>query len=204
MGPARISLDGTDFKMHLINSALQLLAAPTGKTTSKAATSSSGSPLLLIIVVLFGLLYFFMIRPNQRRRMQAMRQARSFELGDEVVAGGMVGRVVRIGEGDIDIEVSPGVVVQFVSQAVQLRSAFTASQQARAGGRGAFGRGAQARPSASPPTGDGRQGGAAGGPVIDVADSNGTGRGPAGDGLGGKGTGGQVAPDDMWPTSGDR
>ena len=53
--------------------------------------------------------YFLMIRPNQRRRMQAMRQSRAFDIGDEVVAGGMVGRVVRIGDGEVDVEVADGV-----------------------------------------------------------------------------------------------
>lgn len=175
--------------MQFTHSVLPLLAATTS-TTSKAGTSSgSGSPFLLIIIVLFALLYFFMIRPNQKRRMQAMRQAKTFDLGDEVVAAGMVGRVVRIGDGEVDIEVSPGVVVQFVPQAVQLRSAFVANQQARAGGRGAFGRQA-------PPAPQTRSTAADEGPVIDVADTAGPSQA--------NGASGEGAADGAWPTSGEK
>ncbi len=174
--------------MQFIHSALPLLAATTSTTSKAGTSSSSGSPFLLIIIVLFALLYFFMIRPNQRRRTQAMRQARSFDLGDEVVAAGMVGRVVRIGDGEVDIEVSPGVVVQFVTQAVQLRTAFVANQQARAGGRGAFGRQAPPPPPQPTPTDEG--------PVIDVADTRGSAQA--------NGASGEGAADGAWPTSGEK
>ncbi len=178
--------------MHLTHSVLQLIAAGTTSTTAKGtATNSSGSYLLLVVIILFGVLYFVRIRPNQRRRMQAMRQAKTFDPADEVVAAGMVGTVVRIGESEVDVEVSPGVVVQFVNQAVQRRAAFVASQQARAGGRGAFGRPA---PSSGPPAGT-----PTAGPVIDVADS-----GQAGGGQASNGAAGQSATDGMWPPSGER
>ena len=36
-------------------------------------------------------------------------RARAFDVGDEVVAGGMVGHVVRIGDGEVDVEVADGV-----------------------------------------------------------------------------------------------
>ena len=124
--------------MHFIISRPLLLAVASaaGKTTTttKASTSGGGSEFLLVIILLFGLLYFFLIRPNQRRKMQAMRQSRTFGVGDEVVAGGMMGRVARLGDDEVDIEVSDGVVISFVPQAVQLRSAYLANQQRRGGG----------------------------------------------------------------------
>jgi preprotein translocase YajC subunit len=79
--------------------------------------------------------YFLRIRPNQQRRMQAMRQARAFDVGDEVVAGGMVGHVTEMGDGEVEVEVSDGVVVRFVAQAVQSRAGYAAA----AAGRGRFG-----------------------------------------------------------------
>ncbi len=124
--------------MHLIisRSLLLAVASAAGKTTTttKASPSSGGSEVLLIIILLFGLLYFFLIRPNQRRKMQAMRQGRTFGVGDEVVAGGMMGRVERLGDDEVGIEVSDGVVISFVPQAVQLRSTYLANQQRRSGG----------------------------------------------------------------------
>lgn len=126
--------------MHPVSSALFLVASTA--TTSSTTAKSGSSAFLLVIVILFAVLYFVLIRPNQRRRMQAMRQARAFDLGDEVVAGGMVGQVVRVGDGEVDVEVADGVVLHFVPNAVQSRAAYMAGPAGRglAGGRG-FGAG---------------------------------------------------------------
>ena len=131
--------------MRLINSFPHWLVASTTPTTSKATTSSSGTSLLLFLALAFALFYFLFLRPNRRRQMQALRAKNAFDLGDEVVAGGMVGKVVRLGDGEVEVEVSDGVIVKFVPAAVQLRSAYMAgpagrrlAQQGGPGG-GAFG-----------------------------------------------------------------
>ncbi|MCL6092197.1 MAG: preprotein translocase subunit YajC [Actinobacteria bacterium] len=121
---------------------LAVASAASKTTTTTKSSSGGGSEFLLVIIVLFALLYFLLIRPNQRRRMQAVRQSRTFGVGDEVVAGGMMGRVARLGDEEVDVEVSDGVVISFVPQAVQLRSAYQANQQRRSGGL--FGGGAGA------------------------------------------------------------
>jgi preprotein translocase subunit YajC len=121
--------------MHFTNSLL-FLSASTTTTTSSTSNSGSSSLFLVVIIALVAAFYFLMIRPNQRRRMQAMRQSRAFDIGDEVVAGGMVGRVVRIGDGDVDVEVADGVNITFVSQAVQSRAAYNAGPAARGMGAG--------------------------------------------------------------------
>ena len=130
------SLDGPDFDVHLMNNFVYVIAAATSTPTTTPGKTSSGSPaIFLVLIILFAGFYFGVMRPNQKRRMQAMRQARAFDLGDEVVAGGMVGRVVRMGDGTVDIEVSDGVIVQFVPNAVQLRSAYMAGPGRAASGR---------------------------------------------------------------------
>lgn len=119
--------------MAFISSApLTVIAA--AKTTTTTG-SSGGSFFFLILIALMAGFYFLRIRPNQQRRMQAMRQARAFEVGDEVVAGGMVGHVTEMGDGEVEVEVSDGVVVRFVAQAVQSRAGYAAA----AAGRGRFG-----------------------------------------------------------------
>jgi preprotein translocase subunit YajC len=140
-----------------MNNFAYLIAAATSTPTTTPGKTSSGSPaIFLVLIILFAGFYFGVMRPNQKRRMQAMRQARAFDLGDEVVAGGMVGRVVRMGDGTVDIEVSDGVIVQFVPNAVQLRSAYMAGPGARglgAAGRPGLGTGASTAggPSATAP-----------------------------------------------------
>ena len=119
------------FLTHLMNT-LSFLTASTTTTTSSTTGSGSSSLFLVVIIALVAAFYFLMIRPNQRRRMQAMRQSRAYEVGDEVVAGGMVGHVVRVGEGEVDVEVANGVTITFVPQAVQSRP-LTPASGSRAG-----------------------------------------------------------------------
>lgn len=133
--------------MHLPNGLL-FLSVSTTTTTSSTSNSGSSSLFLVVIIALVAAFYFLMIRPNQRRRMQAMRETRAFDVGDEVVAGGMVGRVVRIGDGDVDVEVADGVNITFVSGAVQSRAAYNARPAAR--GMGGAGLGARQAGSVGP------------------------------------------------------
>lgn len=122
--------------MHLISHVLFLSASTT--TTTSSTTSSSGSSVFLIVIIaLVAAFYFLLIRPNQKRRTQAIRQSRAFDIGDEVVAGGMVGRVVHIGDGEVDVEVADGVNITFVQQAVQSRAAYNAGPASR--GMGGYG-----------------------------------------------------------------
>jgi preprotein translocase subunit YajC len=152
--------DGTGFHMRLMSSFSHLVAASTTATTAKATSSGSSSEFFLVIIVLFAVMYFVLLRPNRRRQQQALRARSAYDLGDEVIAGGMVGRVVRMGDGEVDIEVSDGVVIQFMPQAVQLRSAYMAGPRGGLGGaRGGMGGmgggmgGASGRAAASSATG---------------------------------------------------
>jgi preprotein translocase subunit YajC len=122
---------------------LSFLSASTTTTTSSSTGSGSSSLFLVVIIALVAAFYFLMIRPNQRRRMQAMRQSRAYDVGDEVVAGGMVGHVVRVGDGEVDVEVADGVTITFVPNAVQSRASYTARPAGRGlgGGSGGFGAG---------------------------------------------------------------
>jgi preprotein translocase subunit YajC len=75
-------------------------------------------PLLLI----GAMMWLLLIRPQQQRvrRQQALLAA--LEVGDEVItAGGMIGRI-RAMDGDrVEIELGPGVVVEFLRGAVSQR-----------------------------------------------------------------------------------
>ncbi|HUC15765.1 MAG TPA: preprotein translocase subunit YajC [Acidimicrobiales bacterium] len=122
--------------MQLISSVSVLVAASTTQTTAAKSTSSTSSSAFLFLIVIVAVAYFVLIRPSRNRRMAAMRASRSVDLGDEVIAGGMVGHVVRLGEGDVDIEVADGVVITFVSGAVQSRTAYEARLAPRGGARG--------------------------------------------------------------------
>jgi preprotein translocase subunit YajC len=79
-------------------------------------------PNLIFLGLLIGLFYFMLIRP-QKRRVDAHRSLmESTRVGDEIVTiGGMHGRVQRIDEDDVEVEIAPGTVVRFVKSAIARR-----------------------------------------------------------------------------------
>jgi preprotein translocase subunit YajC len=76
---------------------------------------------LLPIVLMFVVLYFLMIRPQAKRAKEHKAMLASLAKGDEVVAaGGVLGKVSKVGEGYVTIEISPAVEVQVQKGAVSL------------------------------------------------------------------------------------
>jgi len=72
-------------------------------------------PLLLMFVVL----YFVMIRPQMKKQKEHRAMVEALAKGDEVVtAGGVLGRVSKLGDNFIGIEIATGVEIQVQRQAV--------------------------------------------------------------------------------------
>lgn len=86
-----------------------------------AADQASGGnfSFLLILVLLFGFMYFVMIRPQQKRRREALEMQNTLGPGDEIVTiGGLHGTVVDAEADVVTLEVAPGVQVRFARPAV--------------------------------------------------------------------------------------
>jgi preprotein translocase subunit YajC len=62
---------------------------------------------------MFVVLYFIMIRPQMKRQKEHRAMIDALAKGDEVVvAGGIVGRISRLGDTIVHVEVSEGVEMQ--------------------------------------------------------------------------------------------
>ena len=76
---------------------------------------------MLMIIGMFVLMYFFMIRPQQKRAKEHRSMLDALQKGDEVVtAGGVAGRVTKLGEQYLTIEVAPETEIVVQKSAVQL------------------------------------------------------------------------------------
>ena len=85
------------------------------QTAPAAAAGGAQSTLfsLLPLVLMFVVLYFIMIRPQMKKQKEHKAMIEALAKGDEVViAGGMLGRVSRLGDSIIHVEVANGVEVQ--------------------------------------------------------------------------------------------
>ena len=67
---------------------------------------------LVFIVLMFGVLYFMMIRPQMKRQKEHKTMLEALSKGDEVVVGGMVGKIVSIDDNHVRVEIAKDVVVQ--------------------------------------------------------------------------------------------
>ncbi|MDE1948115.1 MAG: preprotein translocase subunit YajC, partial [Burkholderiales bacterium] len=65
------------------------------------------------LVLMFVVLYFIMIRPQMKKQKEHRALIEALAKGDEViVAGGLLGRVSKLGETFVSIEVANGVELQ--------------------------------------------------------------------------------------------
>jgi len=74
---------------------------------------------ILFLLLLFGVVYFLMIRPQQKRRREALSMQNQLGPGDQIVTiGGLHGTIVSLDDDVATLEVAPGVQVRFARQAI--------------------------------------------------------------------------------------
>ena len=88
---------------------------------AQAAAGGTESTLLgmLPLVLMFVVLYFVMIRPQLKRQKEHKAMVEALAKGDEVVtAGGIIGKVSKLGDSFVHIEVANGVELQLQRSAI--------------------------------------------------------------------------------------
>ncbi len=91
-------------------------AAPAASVTD-SPFSSIGS--MLPLVLMFVVRYFVMIRPQMKRAKEAKAMVDALAKGDEVVTtGGMLGKIAKVGESFLTIEIASGIEIQVQRGAV--------------------------------------------------------------------------------------
>jgi len=75
----------------------------------------------LPIILMFVLLYFLMIRPQMKRSKEQKQMVEALQKGDEVIAaGGVLGRITRISDAYVSLEVAPDTEISVQRAAVQM------------------------------------------------------------------------------------
>lgn len=88
-------------------------AAPAASAGSAGAAGLING--LLPLVLIFGVFYFLLIRPQQRAAKTHREKLANVKKGDQVVTGGgLVGKVVRVDETYVDVELGPNMKVKAV------------------------------------------------------------------------------------------
>lgn len=70
---------------------------------------------LLPLVLIFVIFYFLIIRPQNKRMKQHKAMVGAVKRGDSVVtAGGILGKVTRVQDDEVQVEIADGVRVKLV------------------------------------------------------------------------------------------
>jgi len=86
-----------------------------------AGAQGDGMISLIMIVLMFGVLYFLMIRPQMKRAKEHKSMLDALQKGDEVVtSGGVLGRITKIGENYVTVEIANNIEIQVQRPAIQL------------------------------------------------------------------------------------
>ena len=76
-------------------------------------------PQLMPIVLIFVVFYFLLIRPQSKKAKEHREMVAALAKGDEVVtSGGLLGRISKVGDNFVDLEVADGVTVKVQRPAV--------------------------------------------------------------------------------------
>ncbi len=85
-----------------------------------AAPQDGGIMGFLPLIALLAVFYFLILRPQQKRAKEHKVMMEALQKGDEVVtAGGVLGKVTKVGEENVGIEIAANVEVQVQKIAVQ-------------------------------------------------------------------------------------
>jgi preprotein translocase subunit YajC len=92
----------------------------TAYAQAAGAAPAGGDTLMgmLPIVLMFVVLYFLMIRPQMKKAKEHKTMLEALQKGDEVVAMGIIGKIVKIGDSFVTLEVASNVNIAVQRQAI--------------------------------------------------------------------------------------
>jgi preprotein translocase subunit YajC len=93
--------------------------AQTAPAAAAGGDMQSSLMSMLPLVLMFVVLYFVMIRPQMKKQKEHRAMIDALAKGDEVVTGGgLLGKVTKLSESTVSLEVASGVEIQIQRSAV--------------------------------------------------------------------------------------
>ena len=86
-----------------------------------AEPMAQGDPLtsFLPLIVIFVIFYFLLIRPQSKKAKEQKQMVQALAKGDEIVTnGGVLGKITKVGDNFLSLEVADGVQLKIQRHAV--------------------------------------------------------------------------------------
>ena len=95
-----------------------MFASPAYAQAADAAASGGGTAMLMQfapLIFIFVIFYFLMIRPQQKKMKEHRQAIAAVQKNDQIVtAGGLIAKVTRVDEHEVEAEIAPNVKVKIV------------------------------------------------------------------------------------------
>ena len=97
-----------------------MLSTLSAAAAAPAARAAESNPIFQFgfLILLFVVFYFLLIRPQQKRAKEQRRMIADLAKGDEVIAAGILGKVVDVGEHFLTLEVADNMRIRVQKGAV--------------------------------------------------------------------------------------
>ena len=90
------------------------------QTAGAAADPTGGFMQLLPMILMFVVLWFLMIRPQMKKAKEHKALIEALAKGDEVVTGGGLGKITKVGDNYVTLEIAEGTEVTVQKPAIGL------------------------------------------------------------------------------------
>jgi preprotein translocase subunit YajC len=84
------------------------------------APGAPGMDMFVFLILMLVVMYFMMIRPQMKRAKEQKSMMEALQKGDEVVtSGGVLGKITKVSDAYLSVEIAPNTEVQIQKSAVQ-------------------------------------------------------------------------------------
>ena len=98
---------------------LNFFVADAHAMAPKTQQGGGGYEGIIMLVIMFAIFYFLLIRPQMKRAKEHKKLVSELATGDEVVTnGGLLGRITKVGESFVTIELADNVQVRVQRHAI--------------------------------------------------------------------------------------
>ena len=106
--------------MRALALSLALLATPAFAQEAAASAGANQNLMSMApLVLIFGIFYFLLIRPQQRKFKEHQSVLTNLKKGDVIVSGGgKIGKIIKITDDVVTIELAPGVEVKVLKSTI--------------------------------------------------------------------------------------
>jgi len=73
---------------------------------------------MLPIILMFVVMYFILIRPQMKKAKEHKTMLEALQKGDEVIAVGILGKITKLSDNYLSLEIAPSVTIQVQKSAV--------------------------------------------------------------------------------------